>query len=540
MSGFEVAGVVLAVLPFFIEAGKAYGDHATALQKAVTRSTRDKELQEFYEEFYWDTYELRKNIEKVVLVLPSLSDERKQQVIRSTNLDTWDQAQDVAAALQDFLGADDYDAFQMVMGKVLELLARLIKDKTVHISKSEKDHRKMLEKLKNLQKDRADNKTSTSLWERFKFLKEERRSTYLKNLKRWNERFGKVVDSACEAANERKAVVMHQKEKGPSTRLRTLSKRLFSALWRRWSCSCETPHEARFCIATCGRNSKNDLSKTSITFDFLISHHQSKWCEGTVVIESMNLTTSQDRAELRNVCEAITSGMNPAKYSVQLLVEDSELSQRIWRLNMQEAKLHYPEAFPAISFETLLSRPMPSLIERRRLALTFAYSFMQLYESPWLSGQWEKKRMHFFRMASGDPDLKRPFLSASFDQFPCGPEPVDLRRFHRNSGILRLGILLIEVHIWKPLERFRDEDDLINGQPTPNTDMEVAKRVLKTLKGDCFQTYTSAIESCLSVPWVSSVSRVSLDDPETWFGMYRDIVEPLEKEVNLGNFKPIM
>lgn len=137
MSGFEVAGVVLAVLPFFIETYKAYGDHAIALQKAVTRSARDKGLQEFYEEFYWDTYELRKKIEKVVLMLPTLSDERKQEIIHSRDLDNWDQARDVAVALQGFLSSDDHDAFQMVMGKILELLARLIEDKAVHISKSE-------------------------------------------------------------------------------------------------------------------------------------------------------------------------------------------------------------------------------------------------------------------------------------------------------------------------------------------------------------------------------------------------------------------
>lgn len=137
MSGFEVAGIVLAVLPFFIETYKAYGHQTTALQKAVTPTARNKDLQDFYEEFYWDTYELRKNIEKIVLMLPTLSDERKDEVIQSRDLDNWDQAQDVAAALQGFLSSDDYDAFQMVMGKVLELLARLIKDETVHISKSE-------------------------------------------------------------------------------------------------------------------------------------------------------------------------------------------------------------------------------------------------------------------------------------------------------------------------------------------------------------------------------------------------------------------
>lgn len=142
--------------------------------------------------------------------------------------------------------------------------------------------------------------------------------------------------------------------------------------------------------------------------------------------------------------------------------------------------------------------------------------------------------MHFFPTESGEIDLGQPYLNASFDQFPQGPEPLNQNCFHRNSGILRLGILLIEVHKWQSLEKFRKEGDLIDGQPTPNTDMEVAKRVLSTLRGDCYDTYMSAIEACLSVSWVSPATRVSLDDLETLSGMYLRIVKPLEDEVRLG------
>lgn len=138
MAGFEVAGIVLAVLPFFIEAGKAYSDQARAFRQAIMPSKFDQELQDFYEEFYWDTFELQKNIEKVVLELPSLSEHRKQQVIKSRDLDKLDQTKDVATALEEFLGAGDYAAFQMVMEKISDLLARLIKDETVHIAESEK------------------------------------------------------------------------------------------------------------------------------------------------------------------------------------------------------------------------------------------------------------------------------------------------------------------------------------------------------------------------------------------------------------------
>lgn len=146
----------------------------------------------------------------------------------------------------------------------------------------------MLAKLRNLQQERTSGKTPSNLWERFKFLKDKNRKTCLKNLSTWNKRFGSVVNTACGAANRRRAVLVHQSENGPSSRLRTLSRKLFSALWKRWSCECKNPHEARFCIATCGGHANwKDPGETGITFDFLISHHQSRWCEGTVVIESI-------------------------------------------------------------------------------------------------------------------------------------------------------------------------------------------------------------------------------------------------------------
>jgi|SRR3569833_193642 len=140
MSGFEIAGVVLAVLPFFIEAGKAYAQNVGALQKATSRAKRDEKLSEFYEMFWWETFELRKQIEKAVNELPNISPERKRKIIDSRDLDVenWAKATDVAQALKDFLASeDDYLAFQKVMEKVLSTLTKLIEDDTVHIKKSE-------------------------------------------------------------------------------------------------------------------------------------------------------------------------------------------------------------------------------------------------------------------------------------------------------------------------------------------------------------------------------------------------------------------
>lgn len=93
-------------------------------------------------------------------------------------------------------------------------------------------------------------------------------------------------------------MVISHEEEGPSSRLRTRSKRLFSALKERWTCDCDSPYEARFCIASCGGNADwsnwKDPSNARVTFEFLVSHPQSSGCEDTVVIESMSKCASED------------------------------------------------------------------------------------------------------------------------------------------------------------------------------------------------------------------------------------------------------
>jgi len=156
-----------------------------------------------------------------------------------------------------------------------------------------------------------------------------------------------------------------------------------------------------------------------------------------------------------------------------------------------------------------------------------------LHESPWLSSQWDKDYINFFFTDQGSLDLERPFLSTSFDTFPSGSELIDPHCFYPNLGILKLGILLIEVHKWEHIENFRTPADLLNGSVTVNTDMQVAERVLTAMK-DCYETYRGAIDMCLKADWTSAGSRVSLEDLDTWNGVYRDIIQLLEIEIKMA------
>lgn len=146
----------------------------------------------------------------------------------------------------------------------------------------------MYQKLRRFQAERFSGGTSTSFWERFKFLKKEKdRDACLANLRTWNTRIGIVIEHAHRKYVSRKAVSMEHK--GPSSQLRTLSQRLFTALSKCWACDCTSRHEARFCLASCN-NLKRDPTEYGISFDFLVSHTSchttQKWREGTVTIRN--------------------------------------------------------------------------------------------------------------------------------------------------------------------------------------------------------------------------------------------------------------
>ncbi|KAF2198218.1 hypothetical protein GQ43DRAFT_465793 [Delitschia confertaspora ATCC 74209] len=259
----------------------------------------------------------------------------------------------------------------------------------------------------------------------------------------------------------------------------------------------------------------------------------SRWHEAKVTIKASRFVTVARGEELTIICDAM---QNPQHTSdcLQLLVEDHEIRQKVWQLNWRPSQFKYLQSQPAISFDKLLRDDrIPSLMIRRKLAKVFAYSLFQLHESPWLSRQWDKDHIHFFITDQGKPDLERPFLSTSFESFPSGSEPLDPHCFHQNLGILKLGILLIEVHKWQQIEDFRTAADLVNGNVTANTDMQVAERTL-AMMDDCYETYRGAIRECLKADWASAGSRVSLEDVDTWKGVYKDVIEPLEIEMKLA------
>ena len=133
--GIESAGLVLAVLPLFIEAAKSYKKGVNTIHNVTSHSRRDEELEEFYEDFWWETVMLNRQIRGIVDALPYLSSDRKNHLAAAENLEDWKQDTDVSQALREFFSSEgDFDSFMVIMSRVVGLLVQLVQDSTVHIS----------------------------------------------------------------------------------------------------------------------------------------------------------------------------------------------------------------------------------------------------------------------------------------------------------------------------------------------------------------------------------------------------------------------
>ena len=139
ITGIESAGLVLAVLPFFIETAKSYKRGIDTMHDQASQTRRDEKQEEIYEDFRWELLLLDRQIREIVEALPSLSDNRKTELTTADHLEEWTVDADVACALEDYFKSEtDLNAFMVIMTKIVQLLAQVVKDTSVKISEADK------------------------------------------------------------------------------------------------------------------------------------------------------------------------------------------------------------------------------------------------------------------------------------------------------------------------------------------------------------------------------------------------------------------
>lgn len=240
---------------------------------------------------------------------------------------------------------------------------------------------------------------------------------------------------------------------------------------------------------------------------------------------------------------------------MKLEVEDDGGSKRLvdWKLQTRKTKHKLTlEGMrdSTLPFDSCLRQfKGPSLLQKRKLALIFAYSLLQLHDelslgSQLLNSNWDKQHIYFFRRKPGTTlevlDMEHPYLSTSSGSNSLSDHS-KLKEtgtvFHRSPGVLKLGLLLIEIHLWKCIEELRVADDVDPMGQNMNTDLYTAFRLVEeseSFSKDRDAGYRALVEHCLNLPWPKAADSAEAQQEAVWEGVYKDIILPLEQELSSG------
>ena len=187
----------------------------------------------------------------------------------------------------------------------------------------------------------------------------------------------------------------------------------------------------------------------------------------------------------------------------------------------------------------LLSRPVPPMIERLKLAVRLASSVLQLHTSGWLQERWGKQDIYLIQRDSPEsknpPSLETPVVYQAFTSKPSPLKTsIESRIILCNASLFSLGIVLIELWFWRSMESFQTD----KSQPE-DPDMArymAAVGLINQMRDDAGAKYSSSVQRCIC----------GVDHPETQLEnnefkneAYHKVLWPLQQDLENFCGKPI-
>jgi len=179
-----------------------------------------------------------------------------------------------------------------------------------------------------------------------------------------------------------------------------------------------------------------------------------------------------------------------------------------------------------------------SWLNRKRLAVTLASSFLQLCRTPWMKETWGNQDILFLDINTGN-FLDWPLIMSGLYVSPTAPiaiseSPSKSYPFQsRNPAVFALGILLIELCFAKTFKTLRRETSL-PGWTSQNSvpDYVVAEALLESVYEEGGDRYGHAVRRCIRCDFDSRSNSL---DSETFLEKVHEKVVILLQE-GLSNF----
>ncbi|KAI9709576.1 MAG: hypothetical protein M1820_003336 [Bogoriella megaspora] len=241
--------------------------------------------------------------------------------------------------------------------------------------------------------------------------------------------------------------------------------------------------------------------------------------------------------EVKSLCAVVKQTLPPIDF-LGFCLDDSGILRGAYPVEADDKLIDSATAGEITLKDMLLHPPLVdgfeaelSGKERRLLALTVASTVLQLSDTPWLNAFWGKEDIVFLRTNTHPGsivDVERPYVAQAGDasQDPPSKTASDCQD---NVRLLKLGVLLLELYFGQPIEKYRRADDLgSSGVPNEVADLVTAQRWFKRKEGDLSAAFQCAIKHCMK----------SFADPSTKLSnadCVRDVLEqvvlPLQDEL---------
>lgn len=233
MSGLEILGVVLGVLPILMGMAKDERGRINTALSAISRGTEAKEREEFYEDFHFQTLQLKLAFRKIVNNLP-LPEPQRETLLSTMEADgdpkIWTGNIEAYNALVELFGGEsEWKAIEVLLNKVYRLFGTVLKDKTTRLLPKDqvclapfrvtiwhqltnivKSQQKMYDRLLEFQKQHRLGQHKTRFVDRLRFLQRRKdRDVCLRNLKKWNDRLDRTIKTVCSNDADLKRNAIH-------------------------------------------------------------------------------------------------------------------------------------------------------------------------------------------------------------------------------------------------------------------------------------------------------------------------------------------
>ncbi len=132
LTGVEIAGLLLAVLPLFVAAAKPYREGLETMKTTLRSKVMDEKLVGFYRDLEFEVTVLKYTLENLVKSLPIISETEKDSLVESFDTSLLDKVQ-LTRAFNERLGRA-YDTFESYLRQILRQLEKVVDDDTLQTS----------------------------------------------------------------------------------------------------------------------------------------------------------------------------------------------------------------------------------------------------------------------------------------------------------------------------------------------------------------------------------------------------------------------